>query len=128
MFLLLNYDCVSAEKDADMKKKLGTKTFCIVYNMLGLLGLNACVYGFVALCRSADLHFGDKDVAQIAVVIITVLFFTSSYLLLKKQRWGVLIPIFLLSFIITGGFVILLPLLISHIIFFSQPKIQKTFV
>ena len=111
-----------------MKKKLATKAFCIVYNMLGIVGLNACVYGFVALCRSADLRFGDKDVAQIAVIIITVLFFASSYLLLQKQRWGILIPIFLLSFIITGGFVILLPLLISHIIFFSHPKIQKIFV
>lgn len=110
-----------------MKKNFWTKAFCIVYNMLGIVGLNACAYGFIALCRSTDLSFSDKDVAQIAVIIMTVLFFTSSYLLLKKQRWGILIPIFLLSFIITGGFVILLPVLISHIIFFSHPKTQEIF-
>jgi hypothetical protein len=85
-------------------------------------------YGFAALCQSADLRLGEKDIAQIAVISITVLFFASSYLLLKKQRWGILIPVFLLSFIITGGFVILLPLLISHIIFFIHPKIQEIFV
>ena len=110
-----------------MKKKLGTKAFCILYNIIGLLGLNAAVYGFIALSRTTDIRFTMKDLTQAAVIIVTVLLFASSYLLIKKHKGGIILPAFVLAFMITGGVWGLIPVLAAHVWFFTHPKMQNIF-
>ena len=110
------------------KKPKGLTIFVIIYNLIGLIGLEACFYGFMAISQSENLVIGDKDYTQMIAIVLTVLFFLSSFLLLEQKKWGYLIPVFLLTFFIMGGFVVLLPLFVIHLAFFTHPPINECFI
>ncbi|HPB67689.1 MAG TPA: hypothetical protein PLT76_01600 [Candidatus Omnitrophota bacterium] len=107
--------------------EFGIRLFCTIYNILGLLGLSACVSSAAALSRSRNLVIGEADLMQIVAYIVAVLFFFSAFLLMKRKTPGFLLPIFLLAFFVSGGFVVLLPLLAGHILFFTRPRIKAQF-
>ncbi len=108
--------------------KNGTNIFCIIYNILGFLGANACVSSAFSVYRSRSLVIGEMDIVQIITYIIAVLFFSSSFLLKQGKKEGFLIPILLLVFFICGGFIVLIPLLAGHILFFTRPNIKMHFI
>jgi len=99
----------------------------VAYNMLGLVGISACVYGQVSVLDTHSLLITEKDTTLLISIAITALFFFSSFLLVIRHMGGILIPIFLLSFIITGGFLILAPLLAIHIAFYCNPQMLNYF-
>ncbi|MFA5261377.1 MAG: hypothetical protein WC450_09130 [Candidatus Omnitrophota bacterium] len=107
--------------------KFGIRIFCMIYNILGLLGLGACVSSAAALSRSRSLVISEADMMQIVAYIVAVLFFCSAFLLMKKEKTGFLLPVLLLTFFVSGGFVVLLPLLVGHILFFTRPRIKAQF-
>jgi len=109
------------------KRPIGVTVFCIIYNILGLTGVSAYFYGFNALARASSLVIGEIDYTQTIGIVITVLFFLSSYLLISFNQGGYLIPIFLLTFFVFGGFVVLLPVLIAHFVYFTHPRVLKQF-
>ena len=109
------------------KRPKGVTIFGVIYNMLGLIGLSACFYGLNTIAHAQPLIIGNADYAQMMVITATVLFFASSFLIVSYKKVGYLLTIFLLTFFIAGGFVVLLPLLIAHIIYFLSPKIHKKF-
>ena len=104
-----------------------TKTFCIIYNLLGIICFSASFYGFQAIAESHHWLITEKDFFQAICVVSTLLFFCSSFLILKRKRMGYLLPIFLLSFIIAGGFIMLLPLLVAHVYFFTHTRVENLF-
>ena len=108
--------------------RFGIHFFCMVYNILGLLGLSACVSSAAAISRSRSLVIGESDLMQIVAYIVAVLFFSSAFLLMKRKKAGFLLPILLLTFFVSGGFVVLLPLLLGHILFFTRPRIKAQFL
>ena len=110
-----------------VNKKLGNKFFMVIYNMLGLVGINAYMHGQRAVFNTQSLNFTGKDFALSIVIAITALFFFSSFLLVIRHKGGILIPIFLLTFIVAGGFLILVPLLTAHLAFYCNPQIQNYF-
>ncbi|HOY09810.1 MAG TPA: hypothetical protein PLB05_07020 [Candidatus Omnitrophota bacterium] len=107
--------------------KFGIRVFCVIYNILGLLGLGACVSSAAVLSRSRSLVIGEADMMQIVAYVVAVLFFCSALLLIKRKKIGFLLPILLLTFFVSGGFVVLLPLLVGHILFFTRPRIKAQF-
>jgi len=110
-----------------VNKKLGNKLFIIVYNMLGIVGISAYMYGQKAVLNTHNLNLTEKDFALSIVIAFTALFFFSSFLLVSRHKGGIMIPIFLLTFIITQGFIILAPLLTIHIAFYCGPQMQNYF-
>jgi len=110
-----------------VNKKLGNKFFMIVYNILGLIGINAYIYGQKAVLNTHNLKLTEKDFTLSIVIAITTLFFFSTFLLIIRHKGGILIPIFLLTFIITGGFLILAPLLTIHLAFYCNPQMLNYF-
>ena len=111
-----------------VNKKLGNKFFMVVYNMLGFVGISAYLYGQKAILNTHSLLITEKDFTLFFVIATTALFFFSSFLLVIRHKGGILIPIFLLTFIITGGFLILAPLLTIHLAFYCNPQMQNYFV
>ncbi len=69
----------------------------------------------------------DLVITQLAAILITVLFSLSAYQLYALEFSGVFVPIFLLTIVIIGGFIILLPLLVSHLVFFTRPAVRIQF-
>jgi len=110
-----------------VNKKLGNKFFMVVYNMLGLVGISAYLYGQKAVFNTNSLLITEKDFTLFFVIIVTTLFFFSSFLLVIRHKGGILIPIFLLTFIITEGFLILAPLLTIHLAFYCNPQTLNYF-
>ena len=110
-----------------VNNKLGNKFFMIAYNMLGLVGINAYLYGQKAVLYADNLNLTEKDFSLSVVIAFTALFFFSSFLLVIRNKGGIMIPIFLLTFIITGGFVVLLPLLAMHMLFYCTPQMKNYF-
>ena len=110
-----------------VNKKLGNKFFMVVYNMLGLIGISAYIYGQKAVFNTHSLNLTERDFTLSIVIAITALFFFSSFLLVIRHKGGILIPIFLLVFIVTGGFFILAPLLTAHLAFYCNPQMQNYF-
>jgi len=110
-----------------VNKKLGNKFFMVAYNMLGFIGISAFLYGQKAVLNTHSLLITENDYTLIFVIVTTVLFFSSSFLLVIRHKAGILIPIFLLTFIITEGFLILAPLLTIHLAFYCNPQILNYF-
>ena len=111
----------------DKKRPKGLMPFVIIYNALGFVGLEACCYGFKTISQAQSLIIAETDYTQIIAIILTVLFFLSSFLLMEQKKWGYLIPVFLLTFLMAGGFIILLPLFTAHLLFFTHPQVNKQF-
>ena len=107
--------------------KFGIRFFCVIYNILGLLGISTCVSNAAAIYRSGRMVIDESDLMQIVAYIVAVLFFSSAFLLMKRRQSGFLLPILLLTFFVSGGVVVLLPLLIGHILFFTRPGIKAQF-
>jgi len=110
-----------------VNKKLGNKFFMVAYNILGLIGISAYLYGQKAVFDTHSLLITEKDFTLFFVIAVTALFFFSSFLLVIRHKGGILIPIFLLAFIITEGFVILAPLLTIHLAFYCNPQVLNYF-
>ena len=106
----------------------GLIVFVIIYNVLGFVGLEACCYGFKTISHAQSLVIGETDYTQMIAIILTVLFFLASFLLMEQKKWGYLIPVFLLTFFMAGGFIILLPLFVAHLLFFTHPRVNKQFI
>lgn len=106
--------------------KRNQKLLAIIYNGLGFVGIHACFHGFHTAALAKTLAMRVNLSTPIIATILTVLFFLSSFLLIDSRKEGFLIPIFLLTFLICGGFVILLPLLIYHlcVVFRAEKKLK----
>jgi len=104
-----------------------TSFFIICYNLIGFVGLTACWIGFSNIAQADSLIISYLDYTQILTIVLTVAFFLSSYLLILRRKEGYYIPVFLLTFFICGGFIVLLPLLITHLFYFAHPKISILF-
>jgi len=96
--------------------------FIVCYNLLGFIGLTACWMGFSNIVQADSLIVSYLDYTQILTIVLTVTFFLSSYLLILRRKEGYYIPVFLLTFFICGGFILLIPLLMLHLIYFTHPK------
>ena len=107
--------------------RYGIRIFCITYNLFGFMMLAAVAKGWSGLVQEGSLVLGQRDVNQAILVILMILIFSSTYLIQSQHRAGIIIPIFILTFFICGGFVVLLPVLLCHIWFFSRPKMILAF-
>jgi hypothetical protein len=112
---------------AEERNMFGVRCFAVTYNIFGLAGLTAIKFGFLAAVERNSLVIVYPDIVQMLAIVITVLFFASSLFLLTRNKLGVFIPILLLSFVIAGGFWLIVPLLIGHIHYFTQTELKELF-
>jgi hypothetical protein len=105
----------------------GITVFSVLYNMLGIFSMHACVYGFKTSVSSKSLIILEHDYVQMGMVAIMILFFATAYLIIARRKAGIIVPVFLLTFFIFGGFVILVPLLAAHLCYFLNPAIKASF-
>lgn len=109
------------------KKAIGIRCFAITYNVLGIMGLVAVYVGFKNVLYNQDYVSSHWQLMQTLNMVTTAMFFISSFLLFRLNRIGKMIPVFLLTVLLTDGFVVLCPLLIGHLVFFTRPQVISIF-
>ncbi len=108
-------------------KKTGITLFAFIYNLLSITGLYMSFFGLEGITGSSRTFIGDLVITQMAVILITVLFSLSAYQLYALESSGVFLPILLLTIIIVAGMIFLIPLLISHLVYFTRPAVRGQF-